>query len=111
MLAGGGATPFAAAVDFALAVSEVIQKLKIFVIDEHRPGALAVDENRVLLLGPNLGLCALAHRTGIFAATKRSKRRHDGYHQKLEKWETQKDTRFGDKMPVAASQEMQTVAR
>ena len=54
MLARRGATAFAATDDFALPIGELAEQIEILVVDVHRTRTFAVDENRILLLGPNL---------------------------------------------------------
>ncbi len=78
VLAGGSATAFAAADNFALAVGELVQQLQIFVVHEQRPGTLAVNEDWVFLLGAELGLGPLPHGHLLFVA-KRSKTGHGGF--------------------------------
>ena len=80
MLAGGRATAFATADDFALSIGQLIEQIEIFVIDKHRPWPLAFDKNGVFLLRANFGLRALAHRASIFSTTKGTKSRHDFNH-------------------------------
>src|SRR5437868_5056978 len=78
MLAGGGATAFAAADNFALAIGELIEKFQILVIDKQRARALAVDEDGILLLGADLGLSPLPHGH-FFLIAKRSETRHGNF--------------------------------
>src|SRR5690606_12416284 len=54
VLAGGGATAFAAADNFAVAVGQLLQELDVLVVDIQRARAFAVDENRILLLRADL---------------------------------------------------------
>src|SRR5690606_6301453 len=49
VLARSVATGLAAADDAAVAVGQLAQQIKILVVDEHRPGADAINANRVLL--------------------------------------------------------------
>ena len=56
VLAGGGAAALAAANDLTLAIGELAQQIEILVVDEHRTGTLAIDENRILLFRANLVL-------------------------------------------------------
>src|SRR5690349_10008909 len=63
VLARGGATALATADDFALTIGELVQELKVFVINEQRTRTFAVDEDGIFLLGAQLWLGALAHRT------------------------------------------------
>jgi len=64
VLAGGGAAALAPTDDLPLPVGQLGEQFKVFVIDVQRPGAFAIDEDRVLLLTAELRLSALAHRTG-----------------------------------------------
>ena len=70
MLAGGGATAFAAPDDSTLAGHHFLQQLEILVIDVHRPRTLAIDEDRIVLFGagagssPFAGSAAVVHLAG-----------------------------------------------
>ena len=69
MLARGGATTLATREKFALPVHHLPEQIEILVVNIHRTGTNAVDENRILLLCLDLrlglslrGLCAGAGR-------------------------------------------------
>ena len=72
MLADGHAAALASANDLAVAVDKLLQKLDVFVIDEHRARADAIDPDRVLLLNLELGLGPLS-RLGVFRIEARCK--------------------------------------
>jgi hypothetical protein len=55
MLADGGASAFAAAQDFSLAIGKLFQQFHVFVIDIHGMRALTFDEDRILFLRFDLG--------------------------------------------------------
>src|SRR5262245_31620322 len=63
VLARGGATAFATADDLALTIGELVQELKVFVVNEQRTWTFAIDEDWIFLFGAQLRLRALAHRT------------------------------------------------
>src|SRR6056297_373584 len=70
MLAGCGTTALAAAYDATLAVNHLLEQLDVFVIDVHRPRAVAIDKDRIFLFGARAnsaafaGTATRAHRTG-----------------------------------------------
>ena len=79
VLADRSAAALAAADDTAVTIDQLLQKLDVLVIDEQRPGPYAIDPDRVLLLGLELGLGPLP-RLGVFL----SKARGEG-HGRLER--------------------------
>src|SRR5208282_2455436 len=58
VLADGRAAALPPADDLALAVDELLQQLKILVIDIHRPRTQPIDKKGILLLAADLGLRA-----------------------------------------------------